>query len=113
MTTIIDIFTGRDTVSLIVCISFSSILFILGLVGTIYNKRNLLVFLICIEIMFFSVGLNFIFFGLLTNNMLGQIYCLFIVTMAAAETVIGLSLFIVSYRLSNKISYDSLTILRG
>jgi NADH-quinone oxidoreductase subunit K len=108
----VDIFFDLDT-TLIISISFSTMLFFLGLTGTVYNKRNFLVFLVCIEIMFFSVGLNFVLFGVLTNNPIGQVYCLFIVTMAAAETVIGLSLFIVSYRLSNKIGYDSLVILRG
>ena len=69
--------------------------------------------LLCIELMFFSISLNFIFFSIYTYNDLGQILALFIVTTAAAETAVGLSLLIISYRLSNKISYDTLITLRG
>jgi NADH-quinone oxidoreductase subunit K len=63
--------------------------------------------------MFFSVSLNFIFISVYTYNVIGQVFGLFIVTTAAAETAIGLSLLIVAFRINNKISYDSLIILRG
>jgi len=69
--------------------------------------------LLCIELMFFSICLNFVFFSVYSYNANGQIFSLFIITTAAAETAIGLSLIIISYRLSNKISYDSLITLRG
>jgi NADH-quinone oxidoreductase subunit K len=68
---------------------------------------------LCTEIMFFSVALNFIFFAIYTYSDLGQIYALLIITTAAADTAIGLSLLTLSYRLSNKISYDVLITLRG
>lgn len=69
--------------------------------------------ILCIEIMFFSILLNFIFFSVYTHNNLGQVLALFIITTAAAETAIGLSLLIIAYRLSNKISYNVLITLRG
>ncbi len=69
--------------------------------------------LLCIETMFFSVSLNFIFFSIYTYNVIGQVFGLFIVTTAAAETAIGLSLLIVAYRVNNKVSYNSLIVLRG
>jgi NADH-quinone oxidoreductase subunit K len=69
--------------------------------------------ILCIELMFFSISLNFIFFSVYTFNVLGQILALLVITTAAAETAIGLSLLIISYRLSNKLSYDSLITLRG
>jgi len=109
----VDIFYNRDIIPLIACLNFSLILFTLGLVGITWNKRNLLIMLLCIELMFFSISLNFIFFSIYTYNDLGQILALFIVTTAAAETAVGLSLLIISYRLSNKISYDTLITLRG
>lgn len=98
---------------LMICLNFSSILFILGLVGIVWNKRNLLVMILCIELMFFSIGLNFIFFSLYSYNTMGQILCLFIVTVAASETAIGLSLLIIASRLNNKVGYNSLITLRG
>jgi len=69
--------------------------------------------LLCIELMFFSVTLNFIFFSLYTFNTLGQILSLLIVTTAAAETSIGLSLLVIAYRLGNQLDYSSLVNLRG
>jgi len=63
--------------------------------------------------MFFAVSLNFIFFSLFTFNVLGQIFALFTVTVAATETSIGLSLIVISYRLGDKLDYRSLINLRG
>ena len=64
--------------------------------------------LFCIELMFFALTLNFIYFSVYTFNITGQIFSLFIVTTVAGETSIGLSLVIVAYRLGNKMDYDSL-----
>jgi NADH:ubiquinone oxidoreductase subunit K len=64
--------------------------------------------LLCVELMFFAVSLNFIFFSLFTFNVLGQIFALFTVTVAATETSIGLSLIVISYRLGDKLDYRSL-----
>jgi len=69
--------------------------------------------LLCVELMFFAVSLNFIFFSLFTFNVVGQIFALFTVTVAATETSIGLSLIVISYRLGDKLDYRSLISLRG
>ena len=103
----------RDSIPLIACLYFTSALFILGLVGIVWNKRNLLVMILCIEILFFSISLNFIFFSVFAYTVIGQIFALLIVTTAAADTAVGLSLLIISYRLSEKLSYDNLITLRG
>ena len=107
------LFFFRDIVPLIVCLNFSFFLFFIGLVGIVFNKRNFLIMLLCIELMFFSISLNFIFFSISTYNTLGQVYALLVVTTAAAETAIGLSLLVVAYRLGNKVDYNSLVVLRG
>jgi NADH-quinone oxidoreductase subunit K len=98
-------------IPLIVLLNFSFILFIIGLVGIIWNKKNFLVLILCIEIMFFSISLNFIFFSIYLYSILGQIFSLLIVTSAAAETAVGLSLLVAASRLGNKVSYESLVIL--
>jgi NADH-quinone oxidoreductase subunit K len=67
--------------------------------------------MLCIEMMFFSISLNFIFFSVYSYNSLGQIFCLLVVTAAAAETAIGLSLLVTACRLGNEVSYDSLVSL--
>ena len=102
-----------ELIPLIICLNFSFILFIIGLVGIVWNQRNFLIMLLCIELMFFSISLNFIFFSLYTNLIIGQIFCLLIITTVAGETAIGLSLLVISSRLGNKINYESLLTLRG
>jgi len=69
--------------------------------------------MLCIEMMFFSISLNFVFFSVYLYNTLGQILCLLVVTSAAAETAVGLSLLVSACRLSNEVNYDSLITLRG
>ena len=110
-----DIFynLNGNSIPLIICLNFSSILFVIGLVGIVWNKKNILIMLLCIELMFFAVSLNFIFLSLYTYTILGQIFCLFILTIVTAETAIGLSLLVIAYRLNNKINYESLITLRG
>lgn len=98
-------------VPLIVLLNFSFILFSIGLVGIVWNKKNFLTLMLCIEMMFFSISLNFIFFSVYSYNSLGQIFCLLVVTAAAAETAIGLSLLVTACRLGNEVSYDSLVSL--
>jgi NADH-quinone oxidoreductase subunit K len=69
--------------------------------------------LLCIELMFFSLSLNFIYLSVFTYQPIGQIFALLIVTTAASETAIGLGLLVVVLRLSNKINYNALITLRG
>ena len=95
-------------VPLILLLNFSFILFSIGLVGIVWNRKNFLKLILCIEMMFFSISLNFVFFSVYFYNSLGQIFCLFVVTSAAAETAIGLSLLVTACRLGNEVSYDSL-----
>jgi NADH-quinone oxidoreductase subunit K len=104
---------SNNFLPLMLCLNFSSILFVIGLVGIVWNKQNFLLMILCIELMFFSISLNFIFFSLYTHSIIGQLFSLFIVTTAASETAIGLSLLIISSRLNNKVSYNSLISLRG
>jgi len=68
---------------------------------------------LCFELIFFSVSLNFVFFSFFTNSVFGQVLALVIVSIAAAETVIGLSLLILLSRLTQVLSFDFLIVLRG
>ena len=103
----------RVLIPVMACLNLSFMLFIIGFVGIVWNKKSLLIMLICMELMFFSICLNFIFISVFTTNLFGQTIALLIVTTVASETAIGLSLLVVSYRLGDKITYNSLTNLRG
>ena len=102
-----------DNLSLMTCLNFASLLFVIGLVGIIWNKKNFLLLLLSIEIMFFSLALNFVFFSLNAFNNAGMTYALLVVIAAAAETSLGLALLLVIYRLGHKADYNTLLTLRG
>lgn len=88
-------------------------LFIFGLIGLFLFKNNIITVLISIELILFSLNLNFIFFSLYLDDLIGQIFSLFIITVAAAESAIGLGLLIIYYRLKGLISVDLINNLKG
>lgn len=108
MFTLVMITLYVNQIPLIVLLNFSFILFFIGMVGIVWNKKNFLILLFCIELTFFSISLNFIFFTLYLFNNLGQLWCLLSVSAGAMDSVIGLSLLVIAYRLSNRVTYDSL-----
>ena len=110
---VINLKTISNMLPLLSCINFSFFLFLIGLIGIIWNQRNFLIMILCIELMFFSIALNFTFFAVYTTNSLGQIFSLLTVTVATTDTTIGLSLLIIASRLGSQINYNSLVSLRG
>ncbi|CAN5382039.1 NADH-quinone oxidoreductase subunit NuoK [soil metagenome] len=91
----------------------SAVLFSLGLAGIIINRKNLILVLMCIELMLLAVNTNFIAFGHYLGNNFGQIFVFFILTVAAAESAIGLAILVVIYRNRGTINVAELDILRG
>lgn len=100
-----------DYVSFLFLLTFSSSLFILNLLSITYNEKNLLIIFLCIELIFLSIGLNFAFFSLL-HIKTSQIITLFILTIAATESSIGLGILINYYRLKQNITFTCLTDLK-
>jgi len=89
------------------------ILFTIGLFGIVLNRLNILIIIMCIELSFLSVNLNFIFFSVYLDDFYGQLFSLFILTIIASESAIGLALLIVFFRMRGNISLNSLTLLKG
>ena len=89
----------------------SVIIFMISFFGLIFNKKSILIILIAIELMLLSVNIMFIVFSIYLDDIIGQIFTIFILTIAAAETSIGLSLLLVSYRVRGKILIDNLNLL--
>ena len=87
-------------------------LFFISLIGLIFNSRNIIITLMCIELLLLSLNLNFIIFSIYLDDMYGQIFSLFILTVAAAESAIGLAIIILYYRTRGKISLNQLSLLR-
>jgi NADH:ubiquinone oxidoreductase subunit K len=91
---------------------FSFLLFLIGLVAFVFNKSNMILLLISLEIMLLGVSLSFIFISLITLTPQGQIYALIILAIAAAESAIGLALIIAFYRLKAGVNSRSLRYLK-
>ena len=87
-----------DIIYLKILLTGSTLVFISGILGLALNRHNLLIMLMSIELMLLSVNLNFIFFSVYHKDMIGQIISLYILTVAAAESAIGLSIFTIYYK---------------
>ena len=88
------------------------LLFIIGLLGIVLNRRNILIVLMCIELVLLSLNLNFITFSVYFDDLYGQLFSLFILTVAAAESAIGLAIIIVYYRIRSNISMEQVPVLK-
>jgi len=94
-----------------------AILFALSVIGIFLNRKNLIVLLMAIELMLLAVNLNFVAFShylpLESNRMAGQVFVFFILTVAAAESAIGLAILVVLFRNLNTINVEDLDSLKG
>ena len=94
-------------------IIFFYLLFIIGLTGIIFNYRNYLVTMYCIELMYLGITLSFIILSNATLDFKGQIYALLLIILAAAESAIGLGILIVLYRFGDSINFENYQELKG
>lgn len=91
----------------------SALLFSISIAGIIINRKNLIILLMSIELMLLAVNINFIAFSMFLNNITGQIFVFFILTVAAAEAAIGLALIVVLFRNTHSINVDDMSQLKG
>jgi NADH-quinone oxidoreductase subunit K len=90
-----------------------AILFAISVVGIFLNRRNIIVLLMAIELMLLAVNLNFIAFSHYLGDLSGQVFVFFILTVAAAESAIGLAILVVLFRNLNTIDVEDLDSLKG
>ena len=95
------------------CLSLGAILFALSVIGIFLNRRNLIVLLMAIELMLLAVNLNFVAFSHFLGDAAGQIFVFFILTVAAAESAIGLAILVVLFRNLETINVEDLDELKG
>ena len=101
------------TLSLGHYLSLGAILFAMSVIGIFLNHKNLIVLLMAIELMLLAVNLNFVAFSHYLGNMSGQIFVFFILTVAAAESAIGLAILVVLFRNRATINVDEMDALKG
>jgi NADH-quinone oxidoreductase subunit K len=87
------------------------ILFCLGLLGIILNRQNILIILMSIELVLLSVNLNFIYFSIFLDDIMGQIFSLVILTVASAESAIGLALMVLFFKIHGNVSIYKIHLL--
>ena len=90
-----------------------ALLFAISVVGIFLNRKNVIILLMCIELMLLAVNLNFIAFSHYLNDIAGQVFVFFILTVAAAESAIGLAILVVLFRNLRTINVDDLDSLKG
>ena len=100
-------------VSLSWYLGVGALLFAIGVVGIFLNRRNLIVLLMAIELMLLAVNMNFVAFSHFLGDVSGQIFVFFILTVAAAESAIGLAILVVLFRSLRTIHVDDLDSLKG
>lgn len=90
-----------------------ALLFVISVIGIFLNRKNVIILLMCIELMLLAVNLNFIAFSHYLNDIAGQVFVFFILTVAAAESAIGLAILVVLFRNLRTIHVDDLDSLKG
>jgi NADH-quinone oxidoreductase subunit K len=94
-------------------LTVSAILFILGIFGIFLNRRNVIIILMSVELILLSVNLNMVAFSSFLNDIVGQVFALFILTVAAAEAAIGLAILVVFYRNRGSIAVEDVNMMKG
>lgn len=91
----------------------AAIIFTIGLVGIFLNRKNVIIILMSIELILLAVNINLVSFSIFTQDLTGQIFTMFILTVAAAEAAIGLAIIVVYYRNKGSIRIEDISSLKG
>lgn len=94
-------------------LTLGAVLFCLGVAGIFVNRKNVIILLMCIELMLLAVNMNFVAFSRFLGNLDGQVFVFFILTVAAAEAAIGLAILVVLFRNRGTINVTELDDLKG
>ena len=94
-------------------LTVAAALFVIGIFGIFLNRKNVIVILMSIELILLSVNINMVAFSHFLNDIVGQVFALFILTVAAAEAAIGLAILVVFYRNRGSIAVEDVNMMKG
>ena len=94
-------------------LTVSSVLFVVGIFGIFLNRKNVIVILMSIELMLLAVNINFVAFSSFLGDLVGQVFSLFILTVAAAEAAIGLAILVCFFRVRGTIAVEEINSMKG
>lgn len=108
-----ELVNSSASVSISIFFLLPTLLFVIGVLGVLLNKKNLVFLLLSLELMLLSSTVNFLFISVFFSNPVGQLFALVVLTVAAAESAIGLGILVVIFRVKQTIDFNSLNFLRG
>jgi NADH-quinone oxidoreductase subunit K len=94
-------------------LAVAAIIFTIGVLGIFLNRKNVIIILMSIELILLSVNINFVAFSVFLGNLMGQIFALFVLTVAAAEAAIGLAILVVYFRNRGSIAVETVNLMKG
>ena len=94
-------------------LTVSAILFVLGVFGIFLNRKNVIIILMSIELILLAVNINFVAFSTHLGDLVGQVFALLVLTVAAAEAAIGLAILVVFYRNRGSIAVEDINLMKG
>ena len=100
-------------IDLVHYLTVSTILFLVGMWGIFLNRKNIIIILMSIELLLLAVNFNFIIFSVYLDDIVGQVFALFVLTVAAAESAIGLAILVIYYRIKGTIAIEFVNLLKG
>jgi NADH-quinone oxidoreductase subunit K len=94
-------------------LSVAAVLFTLGIFGIFLNRKNVIIILMSIELILLSVNINLVAFSSFMNDIVGQVFAMFVLTVAAAEAAIGLAILVVYFRNRGSIAVEDINLMKG
>jgi NADH-quinone oxidoreductase subunit K len=94
-------------------LTVAAVLFVIGIFGLFLNRKNIIILLMSIELMLLSVNINLVAFSSFMNDLVGQIFTLFVLTVAAAEAAIGLAILVSFFRIRGTIAVEDVNVMKG
>src|SRR5580698_3059950 len=101
------------TIGLDYFLAVAAALFTIGVLGIFINRRNVIVILMSIELMLLAVNINFVAFSVYQHNLIGQVFSMIVLTVAAAEAAIGLAILVVYFRNRGNIAVEDINLMKG
>ena len=94
-------------------LTLSAIIFTIGIIGIFLNRKNVIIILMSIELILLAVNINLVSFSVYLQNLVGQVFTMFILTVAAAEAAVGLAIIVIYYKNRGSINVEQISSLKG
>ena len=94
-------------------LTFASIIFAIGIMGIFLNRKNVIIILLSIELILLAVNINLVSFSIYLGDLVGQVFSMFILTVAAAEAAVGLAIIVIFYKNKGSIHVEQISSLKG